>query len=151
MDDIPLEVFLNIGKQMVSNEGCGIINVPIQKKQIEEYIKNYRNKLELQLASIKKNIYELEVEIFELERKNSIILSNFSNFSNKNYISNTRNFLSNNDLLLKYFLCLNNLDTEKFKLNSITLQNLKEQHKIQYDIYNITEQFLDNLLKKYKQ
>ena len=148
MDEIPLEVFLNIGKQMVSNESYEFVDAPIQKKPIEEYIKNYRNKLELQLARIKKTFFDLEVEILELERKNNIILSNFSN---KNYRSNTRSFLYNNNLLLNYFLSLNNLDTEKFKLNTITLQNLKEQHEAQYDIYIRTEQLLENLLKKYKQ
>ena len=86
----------------------------------------------------------MEVEIIELERKNSIILSNFSN---KKYSSSTRNFLSNNGLLLNYFLSLKNLDSEKFKLNSITLQNLKEQHETQYNIYNRTEELLNNLLK----
>jgi hypothetical protein len=147
MDEIPIEVFLNIGKQLVSNECNDFIDVPIQKKSIEEYKNNYRNKLELQLARIKKNLFDLEVEISELERKNSIIISNFSN---KNYKSNTRNFLSNNNILLNYFLSLNNLDSEKFKMNSITLQNLKEQHDIHYDIYNRTEQLLKNLLNKYK-
>ena len=147
MDDIPAEVFLNIGKQMISNERNDFIDVPIQTKPIEEYVNNYRNKLELQLARIKKNLFDLEVEISELERKNNIIISNFSN---KKYSSSTRNFLHNNNILLNYFLSLNNLDSEKFKMNSITLQNLKEQHDINYDIYNRTEQLLKNLLNKYK-
>jgi len=151
MDEIPFEVFLNIGKQMVSNERCEFtdvpVPVPIQKKTIEEYKKDYRTKLELQIAGIKKNVFNLEVEISELERKNSIIISNFSN---KNYTSSTRSFLSNNNLLLKYFLSLNNLESEKFKMNSITLQNLKEQHELLYDIYNRTEQLLNNLLNSYK-
>ena len=144
MDEVPFEVFLNIGKKMDSNEKCVITNISNTTKNIEYYKKNYRNKLELQLASIKKNVFVLEVEIFELERKNSIILSNFSN---KKYSSSTRNFLSNNSLLLNYFLSLKNLDSEKFKLNSITLQNLKEQHETQYNIYNRTEELLNNLLK----
>ena len=144
MDEVPFEVFLNIGKKMDSNEKCVITNISDTTKNIEYYKKNYRNKLELQLASIKKNVFDLEVEIIELERKNSIILSNFSN---KKYSSSTRNFLSNNGLLLNYFLSLKNLDSEKFKLNSITLQNLKEQHETQYNIYNRTEELLNNLLK----
>jgi len=149
MDEIPFEVFLNIGKQMVSNERCEFTDVPVPiiKKSIEEYVNNYRNKLELQLADIKKNVFNLEVEISELERKNSIIISNFSN---KNYTSSTRSFLSNNNMLLNYFLSLNNLESEKFKMNSITLQNLKEQHELLYDIYNRTEQLLNNLLNSYK-
>ena len=144
MDDVPFEVFLNIGKKMISKETHEFTNESITKKTFQEYKKNYRNKLELQLASIKKNVCDLEVEIFDLERKNSIILSNFSN---KKYSSSTRNFLSNNSLLLNYFLSLKNLESEKFKLNSITLQNLKEQHEIQYNIYNRTEELLNNLLK----
>ena len=144
MDEVPFEVFLNIGKKMDSNEKCVITNISDTTKNIEYYKKNYRNKLELQLASIKKNVCDLEVEIFDLERKNSIILSNFSN---KKYSSSTRNFLSNNSLLLNYFLSLKNLESEKFKLNSITLQNLKEQHETQYNIYNRTEELLNNLLK----
>ena len=144
MDEVPFEVFLNIGKKMDSNEKCVITDISNTTKNIDYYKKNYRNKLELQLASIKKNVFVLEVEIFELERKNSIILSNFSN---KKYSSSTRNFLSNNSLLLNYFLSLKNLDSEKFKLNSITLQNLKEQHETQYNIYNRTEELLNNLLK----
>jgi hypothetical protein len=146
MDDIPSEVFLNIGKQMASNEPYEVTNVLITKKTVEEYKKNYKDKLELQLARIKKTVFDLEVEIFELERKNNNILSGFSN---KKYSSSARNFLSNNNMLLKYFLSLNNLETEKFKLNSITLQNLKEQYDIQYDIYIRTEQLLNNLLKSY--
>jgi hypothetical protein len=146
MDDIPSEVFLNIGKQMASNEPYEVTNVLITKKTVEEYKKNYKDKLELQLARIKKTVFDLEVEIFELERKNNNILSGFSN---KKYSSSARNFLSNNNMLLKYFLSLNNLETEKFKLNSITLQNLKEQYEIQYDIYIRTEQLLNNLLKSY--
>ena len=144
MDEVPFEVFLNIGKKMDSNEKCVITDISNTTKNIDYYKKKYRNKLELQLASIKKNVFDLEVEIFELERKNSIILSNFSN---KKYSSSTRNFLSNNSLLLNYFLSLKNLDSEKFKLNSITLQNLKEQHETQYNIYNRTEELLNNLLK----
>ena len=144
MDEVPFEVFLNIGKKMDSNEKCVITDISNTTKNIDYYKKNYRNKLELQLASIKKNVFDLEVEIIELERKNSIILSNFSN---KKYSSSTRNFLSNNGLLLNYFLSLKNLDSEKFKLNSITLQNLKEQHETQYNIYNRTEELLNNLLK----
>ena len=42
MDDIPAEVFLNIGKQMISNERNDFIDVPIQTKPIEEYVNNYK-------------------------------------------------------------------------------------------------------------
>lgn len=143
MDDVPYDIFLNIGKQLTSTEEYEPEHIHFQGKTVEEYKKDYRNKLELQLANIKKQLFELEIEIMELERKNSKLLYSFSN---KGYNSTTRTFLYNNKILLNYFLSLNNLDSDKFKLNLLTIQSLNEQHNAVTDIYNRTLFFLDKLL-----
>ena len=40
MDEVPFEVFLNIGKKMDSNEKCVITNISDTTKNIEYYKKN---------------------------------------------------------------------------------------------------------------
>jgi hypothetical protein len=136
MDEIPYEVFLNIGKQLVSNENNVFDRVYIETKPFEEYKSNYINNLEVQIARLKKELFQLEVEILELERKNIILLTNFSR--NSKYKSNTMNFLYNNNVGLTYFLSLKTLESKKFKLNSLTIENLKGQYETTLDIYNKT-------------
>ena len=137
MDEIPYEVFVSIGQQLLENVNNDFDNnAYIEKKTFEERKSNYIDTLELQLARLKKELYQLEMEIVELERKNNTVLTKFSR--NNKYNSNTVNFLYKNNHALNYFLSLNTLESEKFKLNSITIENLKGQYELLLDIYNKT-------------
>ena len=136
MDEIPYEVFLHIGQQLVSTTNKDFVQIHNETKSFEEYKSNYIYKLEAQIARLKKELFQLEIEIVELERKNNSALTNFSRIGNCK--SNTINFLYNNNVARNYFLSLNTLESEKFKLNSITIVNLKSQYETTLDIYNKT-------------
>ena len=142
MDEIPYEVFVSIGQQLLENVNNDFDNnAYIEKKTFEERKSNYINTLELQLARLKKELYQLEMEIVELERKNNTVLTKFSR--NNKYKSNTVNFLYKNNHALNYFLSLNTLESEKFKLNLLTIEKLKGHYELLLDIYNKTTLLLE--------
>ena len=95
MEEIPLEIILNIGKQLCNETDFTkdqdiFLTHPQKTKTYEEYKNNYKYKLELCIADNKKSIYELDKEMTELERKiTEIVRSQY----NKKISSNTLNLV----------------------------------------------------------
>jgi len=138
MEEIPYEIFLNIGKQLCNEtdftQDQYVFLTHTQKtKTYEEYKNNYKYKLELCIADNKKNLHELDKEITELERKITEILRLYYN---KKISSNTLNLVYANKHLIKYLNSLNSIECEKIKYYDLTLQKLKEQHNFYVEILN---------------
>lgn len=132
MDEIPYDIFLNIGNALcnINNDdqkNTLINNNIIFKKTYEEYKNNYKSKLEVIIENNKKKLNELEIEISNLERKITDIIRVYFN---KKFKSASVNFIYTNKPIINYLMSLNSLDCEKMKYYKLTVQNLKEEQSI---------------------
>ena len=136
MCDVEYDTFLEVGIMLANNEMSDydhIVNIECTSKTYEEYKKQYITKLELIIANNKKDLHLLDEEICELEKKNMELINTFSK---KGLNGNAMNFLYRDQNIIKYFLSLKTLNSEKFKYNILTLQKLQEQKNIITDILN---------------
>jgi hypothetical protein len=131
MEEVPFEIFLNIGEQLCNETDIEEkYNLTFIKntKTYEEYKNNYKEKLELRIADNKKIIHELDKEIADLERKITEIVRMYCN---KRISNNSLNLVYMNKPIIKY---LNSLENEKMKFYELTLQNLKGQYDSHIEI-----------------
>ena len=136
INDGDYETFLEIGTMISNDEQYDyghIVNIERNSKTYEEYKEQYITKLELIIANNKKELHLLDEEICELEKKNMELINTFSK---KRLNGNAMNFLYRDQNIIKYFLSLKTLNSEKFKYNILTLQKLQEQKNIITDILN---------------
>jgi hypothetical protein len=142
-NSIDSEIFLRLGKIMCENTNYQYdnnINTIVHKTK-NDYINNYINKLNMQIESIKKEISNLDNEISILENKNietfTKIIKNKDFKLQKKYIFNFKNNY-NNDLL----------EYEKYKLNQITIDKLKNDKNVLITILDNTNKYKEIALTK---
>lgn len=136
MEEIPFDIFLNIGNDLCNETNFTkiqniILTNPQKTKTYEEYKNNYKYKLELYIADNKKNIHDLDKEISDLERKITEIIRLHCN---KKISSNTLNLIYGNTPMIRYLNSLNSIEIEKMRYYELTLQSLKEQRDFLIEI-----------------
>ena len=130
--ELPFDIFLNIGKQLCDENKNDIILIYIKNtKTYEEYKNHYKMKLKFHIEENKKTINKLNEEINELERKISEIISLYCN---KKISSGPLHIFYKNKQKINYLKSLNSLESQKIKYYNLTLQNLKEQHEFYINI-----------------
>ena len=136
--DIEEEVYLKIGKAMYENIYAWNFNndyIVINKKTYDDYKLEYINKLNVQIELLEKSLNKITEEINELERKNLELFIkitkhiNFNNFNNFKY-----SFFSINNIRFN-----KSLDCEKYKLNLITINKLKNDKDIIHESFEKTK------------
>ena len=121
MDEIPYDVFLNIGKELCNNVNATNIefNEHITTKTYDYYKNNYKIKIEQCIINNNNHMQQLEKDISDIERKISEIIRFYSN---KKFNSNSVSFIYSNKPIIKYLTSLNTLEGEKLKYY-VTLGN----------------------------
>jgi hypothetical protein len=141
-NSIDSEIFIRLGKIMYENityKYDTTINTIVHKTK-NDYINNYIKKLNMQIESIEKEISNLDDEIYILEKKHIELFTKIiinKDFTKKRYIFNFKNNY-NNDLL----------EYEKYKLNQITIDKLKNDKNILIKILDNTNKYKENCLNK---
>jgi hypothetical protein len=133
VEEIPFEIFLNIGKQLC-NETDFTENQKEESKKTktyEEYKNDYKSKLEFFIEENKKTINKLDDEIIELEKNFSKIINLQCN---KKISNNSLNMFYTNRPMINYLISIKSLESEKIRYYDLKLQNLKEQHEVYIDI-----------------
>jgi len=131
--NINSDIFLRIGQSMVKNEPMNVIFSDIEKKTYKEYNEAYIYKLETQIYNLKKEISLLDENINDFQNKNINLIKKFSN---KKIHGNSYNLIYSNKSICKYFTSINTLDSEKFKYNTITIEQLTEEKELLTKIIN---------------
>jgi hypothetical protein len=133
IEEIPFEIFLNIGKQLC-NETDFTENQKEESKKTktyEEYKNDYKSKLEFFIEENKKTINKLDDEIIELEKNFSKIINLQCN---KKISNNSLNMFYTNRPMINYLISIKSLESENIRYYDLKLQNLKEQHEVYIDI-----------------
>ena len=133
IEEIPFEIFLNIGKQLC-NETDFTENQKEESKKTktyEEYKNDYKSKLEFFIEENKKTINKLDDEIIELEKNFSKIINLQCN---KKISNNSLNMFYTNRPMINYLISIKSLESEKIRYYDLKLQNLKEQHEVYINI-----------------
>lgn len=123
-------IYLNIGKIMYENILIWEFNndyIIINNKTYNDYKNEYINKLNVQIELLEKSLNKIILEIDELERKNLDLFTKIT--KNINLLNQKNNYFrfnitSSNKLFV--FNIKNSLDNEKYKLNLITINKLKD-------------------------
>lgn len=125
MNNDEYDVYLKIGKIMYDN--ICLINFDkeytiINTKTFDEYRKDYIAKLNFQIEILENSLNKIDNEIKELDRKNLelfTIISKNIKLKYKKHISINKSFNFN------IFNCSYSLESEKYRLNNITIEKLK--------------------------
>jgi len=131
-------IYLKIGKQMYENITLWNFNDNyeiINKKTYNNYRIEYINKLNVQIELFEKSYEKISCEIDELERKNLELFINITKDINFKYKKNRFFGLKNLNKSFTFNIhnSINSLDCEKYKLNLITIDKLKNDKNILYD------------------
>lgn len=130
-------IYFIIGKQM--HENIYILNNSssnIIYKKYDDYKNNYVNKLNNQIKIFEEDLKKINYEIEELERKNLELFVHITKDINFKYQKKTyfgsRNIQFNKSNIFNINKANNSLNSEKYKMNQITIDQLK----IERDIIN---------------
>lgn len=130
MNDDNDNVYLKIGKLMYENIFMINMNqdyIIINSKSFDDYRKEYIIKLNVQIELLEKSLNKIDYEIEELERKNlELFISITKNIKLKynKYIRINKSFNFN---ILNFGY---SLESEKYKLNNITIDKLKNDRNL---------------------
>ena len=133
-------VYLKIGKIMYENISAWNFYddyIVVNKKTYDDYKSEYVNKLNVQIELLQNSLNKIEEEINELERKNLELFAKITknvNFKKFDYFKNSF-FNLNNIRFIK------SLDSEKYKLNLITINKLKMDRDIIYGSLEKTKSY----------
>ena len=141
-------IYLKIGKQMRENIyiwNYGNDYNVIYKKKYNDYKNEYINKLNNQIILLEESYRKISCEIDELERKNLELFVHITKNINFKYQSKKffgfKNVHFNKSFTFNINKSSNSLDSEKYKLNLITINKLKIDRDIIYSSLEKTKSY----------
>lgn len=151
-EDYENNIYLIIGKKMHENTYIWNDNSNniIIKKKYDDYKNEYINKLNEQIKKLEKDLIEINIEIDELEKKNLELFIHITKdihfkYQKRIYFG-SKNILFNKSNIFNINKSNKSLDSEKYKMNQITINQLN----IDRDIMNSSLDKIKSYKMKYE-
>lgn len=151
-EDYENNVYLTIGKKMHENIYVwnDISDNIIIKKKYDDYKNEYINKLNKQIKILEEDLNKINIEIEELERKNLELFIHITKdihfkYQKRIYFG-SKNILFNKSNIFNINKSNKSLDSEKYKMNQITINQLN----IDRDIMNSSLDKIKSYKMKYE-